>query len=115
MPIKSIISHEEFAKTDIRCGRILRAELATSTHKPAIRLWIDFGAEIGIKKSSAQLTHRYSPESLIYKQVIAVVNFAPHQIGKFMSEVLVLGLPDKDDNVVLLSPDFEVAPGGAMF
>lgn len=115
MPVKPIISYEEFARTDIRCGRILQAEIATGTHKPAIRLWIDFGEEIGIKKSSAQLTRHYSPESLIHRQVIAVVNFAPRQIGKFISEVLVLGLPDVDGHVVLLSPDFEVVPGGAMF
>ena len=82
--------------------------------KPAIKMWIDFGDEIGEKKTSAQLTAHYTPDSLLGKQVIAVVNFPPRQIGPFMSEVLVLGLPDAEGNVVLLGPDREVPPGGRM-
>ena len=101
-------------KVDIRTGVIRRAEPFPEARKPAIKMWIDFGAEIGEKKTSAQLTAHYTPDSLLGKQVIAVVNFPPRQIGPFMSEVLVLGLPDAEGNVVLLGPDREVPPGGRM-
>lgn len=112
---KPLISYEEFTKVDIRCGIILEAKPFEGAHKPAYQLWIDFGGTIGIKKSSAQITVRYNCEELIGLQVIAVVNFKPRQIGKFMSEVLVLGLPDEHHNVVLLSPTLPVPIGGAMY
>ena len=108
------IDFEDFMKVDIRTGVIRRAESFPEARKPAIKMWIDFGAEIGEKKTSAQLTAHYTPDSLLGKQVIAVVNFPPRQIGPFMSEVLVLGLPDAEGNVVLLGPDKEVPPGGRM-
>ena len=108
------ISFDEFLKVDIRVGRITRAEPYPEAKKPAIKLWIDFGPEIGERKSSAQITAHYTPESLVGKQVMAVVNFPPRQIGKFISEVLVLGLPDSDGQIVLLAPDQQVPQGGRM-
>lgn len=108
------ISFDDFMKVDIRTGTIRRAEPFPEARKPAIKMWIDFGPEIGEKKTSAQVTAHYTPESLIGKQVIAVVNFPPRQIGPFMSEVLVLGLPDKAGEVVLLGPDQNVPSGGRM-
>ncbi len=108
------ISFDEFLKVDIRVGRITRAEPYPEAKKPAIKLWIDFGPEIGERKSSAQITAHYTPESLVGKQVMAVVNFPPRQIGKFISEVLVLGLPDSNGQIVLLTPDQHVPQGGRM-
>lgn len=106
---------DTFQQIDIRVGRVLRAEPFPEARKPAIKLWIDFGAEIGTRKSSAQITRHYDPAGLVGRQVMAVVNFAPRQIGRFMSEVLVLGAPDADGEVVLLAPDLDVPLGGRMF
>jgi tRNA-binding protein len=108
------ISFEDFLKVDVRTGVIVRAEPFPEARKPAIKMWIDFGPEIGERKTSAQLTAHYTPDTLLGKQVIAVVNFPPRQIGPFMSEVLVLGLPDEAGEVVLLSPDQQVPTGGRM-
>ena len=110
-----MISYDDFSAVDIRVGRITRAEPFPEARKPAIKLWIDFGGEMGEKRSSAQITRHYTPESLIGRQVLAVVNFPPRQIGKVMSEVLVLGLPDNDGEVVLIAPDHDVPLGGRMF
>ena len=109
------ISYDDFQAVDVRVGRIDRAEPFPEARKPAIKLWVDLGPELGIKKSSAQITKHYSPEDLVGKQVIAVTNFPPRQIGPVMSEVLVLGLPDADGEVVLLGPDKDVPLGGRMF
>ncbi|AGT09526.1 tRNA-binding protein [Paracoccus aminophilus] len=109
------IAYDDFAAVDIRVGRITRAEPYPEARRPAIKLWIDFGPEIGERRSSAQITAHYDPETLIGKQVMGVVNFPPRQIGKFMSEVLVLGLPDPDGEVVLLVPDKDVPVGGRMY
>ena len=109
------IGWQDFERVDIRVGRVIRAEPFPNARKPAIRLWIDFGRELGEKKSSAQLTVHYAPETLVGRQVVAVVNFPPRQIADFMSEVLVLGVPDADGGVVLLAPDQDVPIGGRMF
>ena len=109
------IGWDDFAAVDIRVGRIIRAEPFPQARRPAIKLWLDFGPEIGERKSSAQITRHYQPGELIGKQVLAVMNFPPRQIGPFMSEVLVLGLPDEDDQVVLIGPDKPVPIGGRMF
>jgi len=111
----SQITYDDFAKVDIRVGTIRDAKPLEGARKPAYRLEIDFGREIGIKKSSAQITVHYTPECLIGRQVAAVVNFPPRQIGKFMSEVLTLGFPDADGAVVLMAPDRVVPDGGKMF
>jgi tRNA-binding protein len=108
------ITYDDFLKVDIRAGRVIRAEPYPEARKPAIKLWIDFGPEIGEKKTSAQITAHYTPEGLIGKQVMAVVNFPPRQIGRFMSEVLVLGVSDAQGGIVLLSPDLDVPLGGRM-
>lgn len=110
----SEISFDEFQKVDVRVGKITRAEPYPEARKPAIKLWIDFGGDIGERKSSAQVTAHYDPDKLIGKQVLAVVNFPPRQIGRFMSEVLVLGLPDDDGEVVLVGPDAPVPTGGRL-
>ena len=106
---------EEFEALDIRVGTIVAAEPFPEARKPAIKLRIDFGSEIGEKKSSAQITKHYSPEALIGKRVLAVVNFPPRQIGKFMSEVLTLGVPDSEGAVVMIRPDLAVPNGGKLF
>jgi len=111
----SDLSFDDFLKVDIRCGQIVRAEPYPEARKPAIKVWVDFGPEIGEKKSSAQITVHYTPEQLIGKRVMGVVNFPPRQIGRFMSEVLVLGVPDAEGEVVLLVPDKDVPIGGRMF
>lgn len=108
------ISFDDFMKVDVRVGEILRAEIFAEARKPAIKLWIDFGGEIGERKSSAQITAHYDPTVLVGKQVMAVVNFPPRQIGPFMSEVLVLGLPDASGEIVLIGPDGPVPVGGRM-
>ncbi|MBK0328235.1 tRNA-binding protein [Rhodobacteraceae bacterium F11138] len=108
------IGFDDFLKVDIRVGTVLRAEDYPEARKPAIKLWIDFGDDIGERKTSAQITAHYRPETLIGKQVLAVVNFPPRQIGKFMSEVLVLGLPDDSGEIVLIGPDGPVPKGGRM-
>ena len=109
------ITFDDFLKVDIRVGRITRAEPFPEARKPAFKLWVDFGPEIGEKRSSAQITTHYRPEELIGRQVLAVVNFPPRQIGKVMSEVLVLGVPDAAGEVVLIGPGHEVPLGGRMF
>ena len=108
------ISFDDFLKVDIRVGEVIRAEPYPEARKPAIKMWIDFGDEIGEKKTSAQVTAHYTPDSLVGKQVMAVVNFPPRQIGKFMSEVLVLGLPDESGEIRLIGPDGPVPLGGRM-
>jgi tRNA-binding protein len=109
------ISFDGFLKVDIRVGTVIAAEPADGARKPAIRLRIDFGPEIGVKKSSAQITKYYEPAALIGRQVAAVVNFPPRQIGKAMSEVLTLGFPDEAGEVVLLAPERQVPNGGRLF
>jgi tRNA-binding protein len=109
------ITYAEFERVDIRVGRVIRAEPYPEARKPAIKLWVDFGAEIGVRQSSAQLTVHYTPDGLVGRRVMAVVNFPPRQIGKFMSEVLVLGVPDADGAVVLIGPDQETPLGGRLF
>jgi len=110
----SEITFDEFLKVDIRVGTVVRAEPFPEARKPAIKLWVDFGGALGVKKTSAQITDHYQPETLLGRQVMAVVNFPPRQIGPFMSEVLVLGVPDSDGAIVLLAPDQQVPLGGRM-
>lgn len=105
---------DDFLKVDIRVGEVVRAEPYPEARKPAIKLWVNFGGELGEKKSSAQITAHYTPESLIGKRVMAVVNFPPRQIGKFMSEILVLGISDAGGGIVLMTPDKDVPLGERM-
>jgi len=109
------LTFEEFLRVDIRVGVVRRAEPYPQARKPAIKLWIDFGPEIGEKKSSAQIARHYAPGTLPGRRVVGVVNFPPRQIGKFMSEALVLGVPDEEGEVVLLVPDMDVPIGGRMY
>ena len=111
----SEISFDDFMKVDIRVGRVVKAEPFPEARKPALKLWVDYGGEVGVKKSSAQITVHYEAEELVGKQVLGVVNFPPRQIGPFMSEALVLGIPDEAGEVVLLTPDKRVPIGGRMF
>ena len=110
----SEITFDDFLKVDIRKGTVLRAEPYPEARQPAIKLWVDFGPDLGVKKSSAQITDRYTPENLVGRAVMAVVNFPPRQIGKFMSEVLVLGVSDSDGAIVLVAPDGDVPDGGRL-
>ncbi|MGE0848409.1 MAG: tRNA-binding protein [Hyphomicrobiaceae bacterium] len=111
----SRIAFDDFLKIDVRVGTIVAAEPLSGTRKPAIRLEIDFGPQIGVKKSSAQITRHYQAELLVGRQVAAVVNFPPRQIGKMMSEVLTLGFPDGDGEVVLIMPERPVPNGGRLY
>ena len=114
-PATAQISFDDFMKVDIRVGTITRAEPFPEARKPALKLWVDFGPGLGEKRSSAQITRHYAPETLVGRQVLAVVNFPPRQIGKVLSEVLVLGVPDADGEVVLVGPDQDVPEGGRLF
>ena len=109
------IDFADFMKVDIRVGTVVKTEDYPEARQPAYKLWVDFGPEIGTRKSSAQLTTHYSKEDLVGRQVAAVVNFPPKQIGKFMSEILVVGFPDGDGAVVLLVPDKRIPNGGRLF
>ncbi|PZO78101.1 MAG: tRNA-binding protein [Micavibrio aeruginosavorus] len=109
------IEYADFEKVDIRVGRVVDVQDFPEARKPAYKLWIDFGPEIGVKKTSAQVTQNYTHETLKGKLVAAVVNFPPRQIGKYMSEVLTLGFPDADENVTLISPDKDIPLGGKLY
>ncbi len=109
------ISFDDFLRVEVRVGTIVRAEPFPEARRPAIKLWVDFGDEAGVRKASAQVTEHYTPDGLVGRQVAAVMNFPPKQIGKFMSEVLVLGFPDAAGNVVLIGPDQPVPDGGRLY
>lgn len=109
------IAFEDFEAVEVRVGCVERAEPFPEARRPAIKLWIDFGPSIGVRKTSARLTRHYSPDDLPGRLVLAVTNFEPKQIGTFMSEVLVLGVPDEDGEVVLIRPDRDVPLGGRMY
>jgi len=111
----SEITFDDFMAVDIRVGQITRAEPFPEARKPAYKLWVDMGPEFGVKKSSAQLTVHYDVDTLVGRKVMAVVNFPPRQIGPVMSEILVLGVPDPDGEVVLLKPDLDAPIGGRLF
>jgi tRNA-binding protein len=112
---QDMATYADFEALDIRVGTIVAAEPFPEARKPSIKLRIDFGGEIGVKRSSAQITRYYRVEDLMGRQVLAVVNFPPRQIGKFMSEVLTLGVPDGEGEVVMIRPDFAVPDGGRLF
>ena len=114
-PAAGQIAFDDFMKVDIRVGEVVRAEPFPEARKPAYRLTIDFGPDIGVKRSSAQITVHYAPEQLVGRKVAAVVNFPPRQIGPMMSEVLTLGFPDAEGEVVLIGVDREVPVGGRLF
>ncbi len=109
------ITFDDFLKVDIRVGTVLRAEVFEGARRPALKLWVDFGPEIGERKTSAQITKHYTPEQMVGRQVAAVINFPAKQIGKFMSEILVLGFPDDEGEVVLLTPSLPVPNGGRLY
>ena len=109
------ISYDDFRKVDVRVGTVVKAEPFPEARRPAIKLWVDFGSDLGVRKTSAQLTAHYTLETLIGRQVAAVVNFPDKQIGKFMSELLVLGFPDAEGEVVLVVPDKAVPDGGRLY
>ena len=109
------ITFDDFLKVDVRVGTVTDAQPYPEARVPAIKLWIDFGEEIGTKKTSAQITKHYSVEGMIGRKVCAVVNFPPRQIGKFMSEVLTLDMPDEDGDVVLVVPDKDIPNGGRLY
>lgn len=111
----SEITFDDFLKVDIRVGTVVDAQPYPEARVPAIKLWIDFGDEIGVKKTSAQITKHYTVDSVMGRQVCAVVNFPPRQIGKFMSEVLTLGMPDEDGDVVMIAPDQKLPNGGRLY
>ena len=112
---QAVISFDDFLKVDIRVGTIVRAEPFPEARRPAIKLWVDFGPELGVKKTSAQITKHYGCHDVIGRQVAAVVNFPSKQIGKFMSEILVLGFPDGRGEVVMIGPDSSVPNGGRLY
>jgi tRNA-binding protein len=109
------IEFADFLKVDVRVGTVVRAEPFPEARRPAFKLWVDFGPEIGVKKTSAQVTRHYVPGELLGRQVAAVVNFPPKQIGTFMSEVLVLGFPDGEGEVIMIGPDKTVPNGGRLY
>ncbi len=113
--LSETIGIEDFLKVDIRIGTVIEAEPYPEARKPAIKLWIDFGDTIGVKKTSAQITRHYTVETIVGRRVMAVVNFPPRQIGKVMSEVLTLGFPDEDGEVVLATVDQPVPNGGRLY
>jgi tRNA-binding protein len=114
-PTSARIAFDDFLKVDVRVGRIVKAEPFPEARKPSLKLMIDFGPELGVKKSSAQITRHYEAEALVGRLVLAVVNFPPRQIGPLMSEVLMLGVPDPRGEVVLIHPDKDVPLGGRLF
>ncbi len=112
---RETIGFDDFLNLDIRVGTVLKAETYPEARQPAYKIWVDFGAEFGVKKASAQATAHYTVEDLIGRQVAAVVNFPPKQIGKFMSEILILGFPDGEGEVVLVFPEQQVPDGGRLY
>lgn len=114
-PLRASITYDDFDRVDIRVGTIVAVDPYPEARRPAFKLQVDFGPEIGTRKTSAQITKHYHPHSLVGRQVAAVVNFPPKQIGKFLSEVLVLGFPDPDGEVVLISPERPVPNGGKLY